>query len=43
MGKKRSIVALHSVTQLCCKSTFLSKGKLTDRECCMVNIILINE
>ena len=26
MGKKRSIVALHSVTQLCCKSTFLSKG-----------------
>ena len=31
--------ALQLHTQLRCKSTFLSKGKLTDRECCMVNLL----
>ena len=25
-------------TPLCCKSTFLSKSKLTNRECCMANL-----
>ena len=29
--------ALLLYTQLCCKSTFLRKSKLTYRECCMVN------
>ena len=32
-------IALQLYTQLCCKSIFLSKGKLTDRECCMVNLL----
>ena len=31
--------ALLLYTQLCCKSTFLSKSKLTYRECCMVNVL----
>ena len=31
--------ALQLYTQLYCKSIFLSKGKLTDRECCMVNLL----
>ena len=31
--------ALLLYTQLCCKSTFLSKRKLTYRECCMVNLL----
>ena len=39
MNEIRSSVALHCDTQLCCKSTFQSNGKLTDRECCMVNIL----
>ena len=31
--------ALLLYTQLCCKFTFLSKRKLTYRECCMVNLL----
>ena len=31
--------ALLLYTQLCCKSTFLSKRKLTYRECCIVNLL----
>ena len=41
MTMKRPIVALHSVTivySLCCRSTFLSKSKSANRECCMVNL-----
>ena len=30
--------ALLLYTELCCKSTFLSKRKLTNGECCMVNL-----
>ena len=30
---------LLSYTQLCCKSTFLSKRKFTNGECCMVNLV----
>ena len=30
--------ALLLSTQLCCKSTLLSKSKLANRECCMVNL-----
>ena len=48
MDEERSIVVLHTLqlyTQLRCKSTFPSKGKLTDRECCIVNLLCssINE
>ena len=31
--------ALLLYTQLCYESTFLSKSKLTNRECCMVNLL----
>ena len=31
--------ALLLYTELCCKSTFLSKRKLTNGECCMVNLL----
>ena len=31
--------ALLLYTQLCCKSTFLSKSKLANRECCKVNLL----
>ena len=31
--------ALLLYTQLCCKSTFLSKSKSTNRECSMVNLL----
>ena len=31
--------ALLLYTQLCCKSTFLSKSKIANRECCMANLL----
>ena len=34
-----SSTALLLYTQLCCTSTFLSKSKSTNRECCMVNLL----
>ena len=41
MTEKRPLVvftALLLYTQLCCKSSFLSKSKLANRECSMVNL-----
>ena len=36
---RKGLLLRYTALQLCCKSTFLSKGKLTDRECCMVNLL----